>query len=102
MYTLINAEILNNDNLFLGTAVKVLILLESEDLDSGMQVQVQVEDSSGSIVQQYADATYVAEGIYEFLYQSSITGNPGSYETVIKVVNGLTTTIQKLKFDLKD
>jgi hypothetical protein len=89
--------IMEKQSYLLGTALKFSIVISVENPDS---VSVMIQDDADTVVKAYSSATKVTNKIYEFVYQSSDTGSEGEYTAVIKVVNGIYTSLDKVEFKL--
>jgi hypothetical protein len=82
---------------YLGTALKFNIITNTSTADS---VSIQIKNNSNQIVQDFLAATKIGSKVYEFIYQSSTSDFDGEYTAVVKLIEGIHTSIEHIKFTL--
>jgi uncharacterized GH25 family protein len=97
MIKILKVQISKDIQLLLGTAVEILVFLNT---DKPTSVTIKIEDPGGSIKISSANMTRVNSKIYNYIYQSTSSDLDGTYTVTVSVSNGGYTAVKQDNFDM--
>jgi hypothetical protein len=89
----------NKDEFWLGTALKVVAILDISTADS---VKISIYDYARIELVNAVSMTKDANRVYSYTYQSNEDGSEGTYSIIVEALSGSNTSVEKVYVDFID
>jgi len=88
--------------MYLGTSVKISVVLDTPLTESGDTAKITIRDPSNIAIIDNVNMTRDTDSVYSYIYQSSITGIWGTYQAVVMITSNGYTSLQIEEFELEE
>lgn len=99
MIKITSLKISKDINMVLGTSIEIIVFINQ---DKPYSIKITVKSPTETVVVDNANMNRLNTKVYNYIYQSSSTGQDGDYEVIVTVNDGTNSAVAQDIFTLKD